>query len=371
MPPVDRRDRGSRRSLTDNGDLGEVPRTPRDGLRRRGRGFVDATSYRLRRRMMTPPRPATRSDRPPTGVPPSAAARSRRPDRHRRPSRAAVLPARPGAAAAAAEPPPPPPALPALPPAPPSGVQVFVKIVHAAEVFFVLQAPERAAAVRRQVLVRPAASCRARAVDDAARVVVRRHLVAEADAVAGLAQAARRPRRRVLAVRVAVAHAAALAATDRSALSMQVGLFVPAGSGMQVPVLSQVPQWLQSVLQQTPTVAAQRDRAVAAQALRVAAAGVAERELRRAASTSSRRRRSRRRRTRPRSSAGSRSRDRCGSRSCTARRRWRRGSSRNPCSPTWSMTPDSCRRRRTSPPFVIWPRSVWQPACRHDLPAGA
>src|SRR3954471_23060402 len=38
-------------------------------------------------------------------------------------------------------------------------------------------------------------------------------------------------------------------------LSMQVGLFVPAGSGLQFPVLSQVPQWLQSVLQQTPTVA--------------------------------------------------------------------------------------------------------------------
>jgi hypothetical protein len=67
------------------------------------------------------------------------------------------------------------------------------------------------------------------------------------------------------------------------ALSTQVALSVPAGSGMQVPVLSQVPQWLHSVLQQTPIVPPSGNRAGAAEALRVARAGVAERELRRAA----------------------------------------------------------------------------------------
>ena len=140
--------------------------------------------------MMTPAS-ASNAVRPPADwLPPSAQPQPPPPPP---PPPESALPSFPLVPAEPLAPPPPLPALPVLPPAPPSGVQVVVKIVHAAEVFFVLQAPgDPQRFVVRSWYVVQLVSSPLQSMTSQSRVVGR-HLVAEAHAVAGLAQAAGRP----------------------------------------------------------------------------------------------------------------------------------------------------------------------------------
>ena len=153
---------------------------------------------------------------------------------------------------------PPPPPLPALPPccpgpAPPSGVQVFVKIVQPRGVLRLAGADRPQRFVVKSWYVLHAVSSPLHS------------MVPQASSSAGIWLQRPTPSQALHRPQVVPdfgywqcawpSHMPPHLPDGSLWLSMHVGLFVPAGSGMQLPVLSQVPQWLQSVLQQTPTVA--------------------------------------------------------------------------------------------------------------------